>query len=123
VEGRCCELAAFGHSRDGKRGRQQIEYGLLTDPQGRPVAVEVFAGNTAGPVSFKTAVTRVRVDFGITSMIMAGDRGMITGTRIDDLRKLEGTDWITSLRAPAVAALAGDGGGAADVTVRCARLR
>ena len=123
VEGRCCELAASGHSRDGKRGRQQIEYGLLTDPQGRPVAVEVFAGNTAGPVSFKTAVTRVRVDFGITSMIMAGDRGMITGTRIDDLRKLEGTDWITSLRAPAVAALAGDGGGAADVTVRCARLR
>jgi hypothetical protein len=110
VEGRCCELAASGHSRDGKRGRQQIEYGLLTDPQGRPVAVEVFAGNTAGPVSFKTAVTRVRVDFGITSMIMAGDRGMITGTRIDDLRKLEGTDWITSLRAPAVAALAGDGG-------------
>jgi hypothetical protein len=110
VEGRCCELAAFGHSRDGKRGRQQIEYGLLTDPQGRPVAVEVFAGNTAGPVSFKTAVTRVRADFGITSMIMAGDRGMITGTRIDDLRKLEGMDWITSLRAPAVAALAGDGG-------------
>ncbi len=110
VEGSCCELAAFGHSRDGKRGRQQIEYGLLTDPEGRPVAVEVFAGNTAGPVSFKTAITRVRGDFGITSLIMAGDRGMITGTRIADLRKLPGMDWITALRAPAAAALAADDG-------------
>src|ERR1035437_2155134 len=100
VEGSHCELAAFGHSRDGKRGRQQIEYGLLTDPEGRPVAVEVFAGNTSDPVSFKTAVSRVRDDFGITSMIMVGDRGMITGTRIDDLRELPGMDWITSLRAP-----------------------
>ena len=110
VEGSCCELAAFGHSRDGKRGRQQIEYGLLTDPEGRPVAVEVFAGNTADPVSFKTAITRVRGDFGITSLIMVGDRGMITGTRIADLRKLPGMDWITALRAPAVAALAADDG-------------
>jgi hypothetical protein len=110
VEGSHCELAAFGHSRDGKRGRQQIEYGLLTDPEGRPVAVEVFAGNTSDPVSFKTAVSRVRDDFGITSMIMVGDRGMITGTRIDDLRELPGMDWITSLRAPAVAALAADDG-------------
>ncbi len=110
VEGSCCELAAFGHSRDGKRGRRQIEYGLLTDPQGRPVAVEVFAGNTSDPISFKTAITRVRGDFGIKNLIMAGDRGMITGTRIDDLRKLPGMDLITSLRAPAVAALAADDG-------------
>src|SRR5258705_5635893 len=109
VEGSCCELAAFGHSRDGKRGRKQIEYGLLTDPGGRPVAVEVFAGNTSDPVSFKTAISRVRDDFGIKNLIMVGDRGMITGTRIDDLRKLEGMDWITSLRAPAVAALAAGG--------------
>jgi Transposase DDE domain len=110
VEGSQCELAAFGHSRDGKRGRKQIEYGLLTDPQGRPVAVEVFAGNTADPISFKTAITRVRDDFGISSLIMVGDRGMITGTRIADLRELPGMDWITSLRAPAVAALARDDG-------------
>ena len=110
VEGSCCDLAAFGYSRDGKRGRKQIEYGLLTDPLGRPVAVEVFAGNTSDPVSFKTAITRVRDDFGIKNMIMVGDRGMITGTRIDDLRELEGMDWITSLRAPAVAALARDEG-------------
>ena len=110
VEGSCCDLAAFGYSRDGERGRKQIEYGLLTDPLGRPVAVEVFAGNTSDPVSFKTAITRVRDNFGIKNMIMVGDRGMITGTRIDDLRELEGMDWITSLRAPAVAALARDEG-------------
>ncbi len=110
VEGSCCELAAFGHSRDGKRGRRQIEYGLLTDPHGRPVAVEVFAGNTSDPESFKTAITRVRTDFGIERLIMAGDRGMITGTRIDDLRKLEGMDWITALKAPAIKKLAEDGG-------------
>ena len=110
VEGQCCELAAFGHSRDGKRGRRQVEYGLLTDAHGRPVAVEVFAGNTSDPVSFKTAITRVRDDFGIKNLIMVGDRGMITGTRIDDLRKLEGMSWVTALKAPAIAALARDGG-------------
>ena len=110
VEGSCCDLAAFGHSRDGKLGRRQIEYGLLTDSEGRPVAIEVFAGNTSDPISFKTAITRIRDDFGIKNLIMAGDRGMITGTRIADLRELPGMDWITSLRAPAVAALAADDG-------------
>ncbi len=110
VEGSCCELAAFGHSRDGKRGRRQVEYGLLTDPVGRPVAVEVFPGNTSDPESFKTAITRVRTDFGIERLIMVGDRGMITGTRIDDLRKLEGMDWVTALKAPAIARLAADDG-------------
>ena len=110
VEGSQCELAAFGYSRDGRRGRKQIEYGLLTDPAGRPVAVEVFPGNTADPESFKTAITRVRRDFGIERLIMVGDRGMITGTRISDLRKLEGMDWITALKAPAIAALAADDG-------------
>jgi hypothetical protein len=110
VEGAKCELAAFGHSRDGKRGRRQVEYGLLTDPVGRPVAVEVFPGNTPDPESFKTAVTRVRADFGIEQLIMVGDRGMITGTRIDDLRKLPGMDWVTALKAPAIAKLAADDG-------------
>jgi hypothetical protein len=110
VEGSCCELAAFGHSRDGKRGRRQVEYGLLTDRLGRPVAVEVFAGNTGDPESFKTAITRVREDFGIERLIMVGDRGMITGTRIADLRKLGGMGWITALKAPAIARLAADGG-------------
>jgi hypothetical protein len=110
VEGSKCELAAFGHSRDGKRGRRQVEYGLLTDPAGRPVAVEVFAGDTSDPESFKTAITKVRQDFGIERLIMVGDRGMITGTRIADLRKLPGMDWITALKAPAIKKLA-DGGG------------
>ena len=110
VEGTHCQLAAFGHSRDGKRGRKQVEYGLLTDPDGRPVAVEVFPGNTSDPESFKTAITRVRRDFGIERLIMVGDRGMITGTRIADLRKLDGMDWITALKAPAIAKLARDGG-------------
>ena len=110
VEGSQCELAAFGYSRDGRRGRKQIEYGLLTDPAGRPVAVEVFPGNTADPESFKTAISRVRHDFGIERLIMVGDRGMITGTRISDLRKLDGMDWITALKAPAIAALARDDG-------------
>src|SRR5713101_4704626 len=105
VEGSRCELAAFGYSRDGKRGREQAGYGLLTDPAGRPVAVEVFPGNTSDPESFKTAITRVRRDFGIERLIMVGDRGMITGTRISDLRKLDGMEWITALKAPAIARL------------------
>ena len=67
VEGSKCELAAFGYSRDGKRGRRQVEYGLLTDPDGRPVAVEVLAGNTADPAAFSTALARVRDDFGLTA--------------------------------------------------------
>jgi len=110
VEGRHCELAAFGHSRDGRRGRRQIEYGLLTCPAGRPVAIEVFAGNTSDALSFTTAVTRVRDDFGIEKIILVGDRGMITTTRITELRKCDGMDWITALRAPAIAALASDDG-------------
>jgi hypothetical protein len=110
VDGSCCELAAFGHSGDGKRGRRQVEYGLLTDLAGRPVAVEVFPGNTSDPESFKTAITRVRTDFGIERLIMVGDRGMITGTRISDLRKLPGMNWVTALKAPAIAKLAAEDG-------------
>jgi Transposase DDE domain len=110
VEGTQCALATFGYSRDGKRGRKQIEYGLLTDPVGRPVAVEVFAGNTGDAVSFKTAITRVRDDFGIANLVLVGDRGMITKTRIAELRHLPGMDWITALKAPAIAALARDDG-------------
>jgi hypothetical protein len=110
VEGQQCELATFGHSRDGKRGKKQIEYGLLTCPAGRPVAIEVFAGNTSDSISFKTAVARVREDFGIEKIVLVGDRGMITTTRIKELRELDGVDWITALRAPAIAALASDDG-------------
>src|SRR6516165_11395614 len=110
VEGSCCELAAFGHSRDGKRGKKQIEYGLLTDKDGRPVAVRVFAGNTGDPKTFPEAVDAIRGTFALERMIMVGDRGMITSARIRALRELEGMAWITCLRGPALKKLmAGDG--------------
>jgi hypothetical protein len=102
VEGSCCELAAYGYSRDGKKGKAQIEYGLLTDPEGRPVAVRVFTGNTGDPKTFPEAVDTVRGTFGLRQMIMVGDRGMITSARIADLRELEGMAWITCLRGPAI---------------------
>jgi len=110
VEGSCCELAAYGYSRDGKKGKAQIEYGLLTDPEGRPVAVRVFTGNTGDPKTFPEAVDAVRGTFGLQQMIMVGDRGMITSARITDLRELEGMAWITCLRAPAIKKLMADGG-------------
>jgi hypothetical protein len=110
MEGRCCPLAALGYSRDGKKGKPQIEYGLLTDPAGRPVAVRVFAGNTADPTAFVEAVTVVRDRFGLHQMVMVGDRGMITSARIDALRNLGGLGWLTCLRAPAIATLAAEDG-------------
>jgi hypothetical protein len=110
VEGAQCELAAFGYSRDGKRGRMQVEYGLLTDPDGRPVGIDLFKGNTADATAFKTAVSKVRDDFGLEELIFVGDRGMITKTRIADLRALEGAGWVTALKAPDIAALAADDG-------------
>jgi hypothetical protein len=117
VEGRCCPLAARGYSRDGKKGRLQIEYGLLTDPDGRPVAVRVLPGNTGDPSAFTEIVQVVREKFGLGQMVMVGDRGMITSARIQALNQLEdGTPrpdaygWITALRAPAIRKLmASDG--------------
>jgi len=106
VEGSHCPLAARGYSRDGKKGKLQIEYGLLTDPAGRPVAVRVFPGNTADPAAFVEAVEIVRERFGLGELVMVGDRGMITSARIEALRELGGTGWLTALRAPAIAALA-----------------
>jgi hypothetical protein len=110
VEGQRCELAAFGYSRDGKRGRKQIEYGLLTEPEGRPIAIRVFAGNTSDSAAFAEAVTTVRDKFGLDRIAMVGDRGSLTAARIDQLRGLDGMAWITALRAPAIAALASDDG-------------
>jgi hypothetical protein len=110
VEGSRCELAAFGYSRDGKRGKAQIEYGLLTDSDGRPVAVRVFAGNTGDPKTFPEAVDAVRGTFGLRHMIVVGDRGMITSARVTALRELEGMAWITCLRGPAIKKLMEDGG-------------
>jgi hypothetical protein len=106
VEGRHCPLAARGYSRDGKKGKAQIEYGLLTDPAGRPVAVRVFAGDTGDPTAFVEAVRVVRDRFGLTDLVMVGDRGMITTARIDALKQHTDLGWLTCLRAPAIAALA-----------------
>jgi hypothetical protein len=110
VTGRHCPLAARGYSRDGKKGLPQIEYGLLTDPAGRPVAVRVFPGNTADPTAFTTIVQAVKDTFKLTDMVMVGDRGMITSARVQELRELGGLGWVTALRAPAIAALAADNG-------------
>jgi len=110
VTGRCCPLAARGYSRDGKKGLPQIEYGLLTDPAGRPVAVRVFPGNTADPTAFTTIVEAVKDTFKLSDMVMVGDRGMITSARVQELRELGGFGWVTALRAPAIAALAADDG-------------
>jgi hypothetical protein len=117
MEGRRCPLAARGYSRDGKKGRLQIEYGLLTDPEGRPVAVRVFPGNTGDPSAFTEIVEVVRTRFGLRDMVMIGDRGMITSARIAALNQLEdGTarpdpyGWITALRAPAIRKLMAEDG-------------
>ncbi len=110
VEGHRCELAAFGYSRDRKRGSKQVEYGLLTDRVGRPVGIRVFPGNTSDTTSFTEAVTMVRDKFGLDRLTMVDDRGMITSARIKELRQLPGMDWTIALRAPAIAALAGDDG-------------
>ena len=111
LEGSHCPLAARGYSRDGRKGKLQIEYGLLTDPAGRPVAVRVFPGNTGDPAAFTEIVTVLRDKFGLAKMVMVGDRGMITSARIEALKELDGTyGWITALRAPAIRKLmAGDG--------------
>ena len=117
LEGRHCPLAARGYSRDGRKGKLQIEYGLLTDPAGRPVAVRVFPGNTGDPGAFTAIVDVVRKKFGLQEMVMAGDRGMITSARIQAMNQLEdGTarpdpyGWITALRAPAIKKLMADDG-------------
>jgi hypothetical protein len=110
VEGSCCPLAGRGYSRDGKKGKLQVEYGLLTDAVGRPVAIRVFPGNTADPAAFIAAVEVVRTTFGIGELTLVGDRGMITSARIEALRELGGLSWITCLRAPAIKALAADDG-------------
>jgi transposase len=97
--GRQSELIKMGYSRDGKPSQPQIVYGLLCAPDGCPVAIEVFSGNTADPATFTAQVNTIRKRFGLTRVVLVGDRGMITSKRIDeDLRDVEGLDWITALR-------------------------
>src|SRR6202041_3521193 len=89
LEGRPCPLAARGYSRDGRKGKLQIEYGLLTDPEGRPVAVRGFPGSTGDPGAFTAIVAVVRKKFGLAEMVMVGDRGMITSARIQAMNQAD----------------------------------
>lgn len=105
-EGRTCPLAKHGHSRDGKKDKLQIVIGLLTSAEGCPVAVEVFEGNTGDPKTLASQVSKLRERFDLKRIVLVGDRGMITDARIrEDLRGQQGLDWITALRAPAIAGL------------------
>ena len=110
LTGRCCELAARGHSRDGKRDDPQIVFGLICTERGCPIAVEVFKGNTADPATVGTQVTKLKQRFGIERIAWVGDRGMLTTARIEQVLKPEGMDWISSLRAPQIAQLAAEHG-------------
>ena len=101
-EGRTCPLGVIGHPKDGVRGRLQIVYGLLTSKDGIPVAIEVFAGNTGDPATVAAQVTRLKDRFGITRVVLVGDRGMLTAARLREDVAPAGLDWITALRAPQV---------------------
>jgi hypothetical protein len=102
MEGRCCPLAQYGYNRDGKRGKLQIVYGLLCAMDGCPVAIEVFDGSTADPVTLTSQVTKLKERFGLAHVVLVGDRGMITQARIAEDLSTAGLDWITALRAPAI---------------------
>ena len=102
LEGEQCPLAKRGHSRDGKPGHKQIEFGLLTNAAGEPVAIEVFAGNTADPATFPAQVQKVKDRFGVADVVWVGDRGMITSAQVRQLQTLTGLSWITALRAPSI---------------------
>jgi Transposase DDE domain len=102
MEGRCCPLAKRGYSRDGRKGTLQIVYGLLCAPDGCPIAIEVFAGNTADPMTLATQIDKLKQRFNLDHVVLVGDRGMVTQARITEDIKSAGLDWISSLRAPAI---------------------
>ena len=105
MEGRCCPLARFGYNRDGKKGKLQIVYGLLCSADGRPIAIEVFEGNTSDPKTLAVHIDKLKQRFALKHVVLVGDRGMITQARIDQELKPAGLDWITALRAPAIRTL------------------
>ena len=109
LEGRHCPLGRRGYSRDGKRGKLQIEFGLLCDAEGRPVAVEVFDGNTADPATVGAQIDKLRHRFGFSRVVLVGDRGMLTEARIREEVRPSGLDWISALRGPAVRSLVESG--------------
>jgi Transposase DDE domain len=110
LTGRCCALAARGHSRDGKRDDPQIVFGLICTAEGCPIAVEVFAGNTGDPATVAAQVSKLKQRFGIERITWVGDRGMLTSARIEQVLKPQGMDWISSLRAPQIVQLAAEVG-------------
>jgi transposase len=101
-EGRTCPLACYGHNRDGKKGLPIIVYGLLTDAQGRPVALDVYPGNTADPATVPDQVDKLRGRFALSRVVLVGDRGLLTQTQIDTLRDYPGLGWISALRSEAI---------------------
>jgi transposase len=109
MEGRCCPLAKRGYSRDGKKGTLQIVYGLLCAPDGCPVAIEVFDGNTGDPTTLAPQIDKLKQRFSLSHVVLVGDRGMITEARITEDIKTAGLDWITALRAPAIKDLLNSG--------------
>jgi transposase len=109
MEGRCCPLAKRGYSRDGKKGTLQIVYGLLCAPDGCPVAIEVFDGNTGDPTTLAPQIDKLKQRFGLSHVVLVGDRGMITEARITEDIKSAGLDWITALRGPAIKDLLSSG--------------
>ena len=108
-EGKTCPLAKLGHNRDGRSGKLQVNYGLLTDPKGRPVAVSVFEGNTGDPKTFMPQVEKLQKTFGIEELVLVGDRGMISQKQINELKQRDGLDWITALRTGAIRKLVDSG--------------
>lgn len=108
-EGRTCPLARFGHNRDSKKGKLIIVYGLLTDEAGRPVAVEVYPGNTADPTTVPDQVEKLRKRFGLDRVVLVGDRGMLTQTQIDKLKDYPGLGWISALRSHGIRKLVNSG--------------
>src|ERR1700759_4630441 len=109
MAGRCCPLAKRGYSRDGKKGTLQIVYGLLCAPDGCPVAIEVFEGNTGDPTTRAPQIEKLKQRFGLTHVVLVGDRGMITEARITADIQSAGLDWITALRGPAIKDLLNSG--------------
>ncbi len=110
LEGRCCPLARHGYSRDHRADRLQIVFGLLCSQEGCPVAVEVFAGNVGDPGTLKAQIDKLKRRFGLSRVVLVGDRGMITQARVREDCEPAGLDWITALRAPQIQALAADDG-------------
>jgi transposase len=110
LEGRTCALGKLGYSRDGKKNKLQVQFGLLCEREGRPIGVEVFEGNMGDPRTLGSQIRKIRESFGLSKVVFVGDRGMITEARIrEELRPVDGLEWVTSLRAPQIRRLAQNG--------------